>query len=426
MAIRFCAIYTDQFLNTVFAELRTAIKEGFPEKSVVEEIAKFRIRVDGITIRLYRKNDLPEADGTPTRFVSSHDLAEKIEKDFVSEYEGIMSATALMGIAEVRDNAKRILDKFPREMDPALVLHAGLTMHDVDISKDITSLLSDEATAILVDKQIPSDDIYELCKEYVERECQGDFLSSIKDTPNLVPQDVSSDDIRNFFIQVFDDKKLPKKTKVFEPCKKKLQLHRIDVSLLAALANLVRKKITPGAVYRFGALAALFCQRTNYGDIRLLRFGTVVSIRRDREGNPSVEYYLCLMPTCDSKRLPDTDKKTGEKVKHGFPFWRLEKVSSNHQGRSHGVVILDGEEYSPYCIKGKIRQNFALYEFYSEGGVVKFDESSCVKTCDGNAQFTWVAELKPTHSQRMAEYVSREFSRVGLIESEWLRLQVDR
>ena len=38
----------------------------------------------------------------------------------------------------------------------------------------------------------------------------------------------------------------------------------------------------------------------------------------------------------------------------------------------------------------------------------------------------WIAELKPLHVQRMSEHVGREFSHVGLTESEWLRLQVDR
>ena len=38
----------------------------------------------------------------------------------------------------------------------------------------------------------------------------------------------------------------------------------------------------------------------------------------------------------------------------------------------------------------------------------------------------WVAELKPMHAQRIAAYLGGEVSRVGLIESEWLRLFCDR
>ena len=38
----------------------------------------------------------------------------------------------------------------------------------------------------------------------------------------------------------------------------------------------------------------------------------------------------------------------------------------------------------------------------------------------------WVAELKPLHAQRVASYLGSEVSRVGLVESEWLRLFCDR
>lgn len=49
---------------------------------------------------------------------------------------------------------------------------------------------------------------------------------------------------------------------------------------------------------------------------------------------------------------------------------------------------------------------------------INFEESS---PNGKTKEYEWIAELKPFHAQRMAEYVSREFSRVGLTESEWLR-----
>ena len=69
---------------------------------------------------------------------------------------------------------------------------------------------------------------------------------------------------------------------------------------------------------------------------------------------------------------------------------------------------------------------FRLQKFYSCHGIVEFSDDNCVRTTDDARTFEWVAELKSAHIQRMAEFVSREFSRVGLAESEWLRLQVDR
>lgn len=76
--------------------------------------------------------------------------------------------------------------------------------------------------------------------------------------------------------------------------------------------------------------------------------------------------------------------------------------------------------------RGKIRDNFSHFEFNSQDSIVPFDVNGVVKTVSATHTFEWVAELKSAHIQRMAEFVSREFSRVGLTESEWLRLQVDR
>ena len=43
------------------------------------------------------------------------------------------------------------------------------------------------------------------------------------------------------------------------------------------------------------------------------------------------------------------------------------------------------------------------------------------KSCDGK-EYRWVAELKFEHSQRVVQKLADELSRVGLTESEWLRL----
>ena len=91
-------------------------------------------------------------------------------------------------------------------------------------------------------------------------------------------------------------------------------------------------------------------------------------------------------------------------------------------------MVLKGAdgEFHPYCAKGKIRESFSLFEFNSQNSIVPFDANGVVKTAGATHTFEWIAELKSAHIQRMAEFVSREFSRVGLTESEWLRLQVDR
>jgi hypothetical protein len=61
--------------------------------------------------------------------------------------------------------------------------------------------------------------------------------------------------------------------------------------------------------------------------------------------------------------------------------------------------------------------------FECRGKYIDFEES----LPNGKTkEYEWIAELKPLHVQHMSEHVGREFSHVGMTESEWLRLQVDR
>ena len=415
--VRFCAIYTAERTDAICDKVYTAFKQI--ESSARQDVDAHKVYADGLTVCIYAKEE-----ATSSGAVAAKDLADRIITDYAKTYEGILPALALRGIAAIRDNTKRILDKFPAGMDPAFILHAGLTISGKNIAGDVVCLLGDEVASVLADTQVASEEIYELCKEQIISGCDERVLAGLKTDTSLVPPDVTWQEIKEFFVKVFSDRTIPKKTKVFLPWKDKIQLHKINVDLLAALSELVRQKTSGDSTYQFGALAALFCHRTSYATSQMLRFGSVVRCVSSAEDEG--RYFLCLMPSCDSIRLKDVDKN-GNAIKHRFPFWQLAEVPKNFQGRNHGLVLkgTDGE-FRPYCAKGKIRECFSLFEFNSKNSIVPFDSQNIVKTADNAYTFEWVAELKSAHIQRMAEFVSREFSRVGLTESEWLRLQVDR
>jgi hypothetical protein len=132
------------------------------------------------------------------------------------------------------------------------------------------------------------------------------------------------------------------------------------------------------------------------------------------------------MPACDCVRLA--------KKATSFPFWELSKVDESHEGRAHAIVIQDADGKSiSLCLKGKIRKQMKFWSFLPDNEVVfnKDDNGKLIITAESSplgekTNFEWIAELKPLHAQRMIEYVSQQFSRVGVSESEWLRLQVDR
>ena len=360
---------------------------------------------------------MTEADGTPTRFVSSHDLSEKIEKDFVSEYEGIMSANALCGIAKVRDNSKRILEKFPPALDYALMVHGGLTVKAPTTSEDLQELLSDEIYSILSEPSLTDNELYGMFYEKADKVSSDKFRNIFP--PAILKNGVANpEDIKRYFCNIFkrNDPSVPSP---FIGCNSEATTddETPSIAFLNRLLRLV-KKVAESRKYSEGDLSQLFCYRTIYGNTRVLKSGTIVREKGTQRR------YVCLMPPCDCIRL-------GQDVVE-FPFWELTPVDANHKGHAHGVVITDESGRSKtICVKGKIHKKMRFWKFRADnevsfvlqrGRYILSEETSAeVKT-----QFEWVAELKPLHAQRIAEYVSRQFSRVGLAESEWLRLQVDR
>jgi hypothetical protein len=43
-----------------------------------------------------------------------------------------------------------------------------------------------------------------------------------------------------------------------------------------------------------------------------------------------------------------------------------------------------------------------------------------------SVELEWIAQLKPAHAQRIAQDIGNSFSRIGLIEAEWLRIKSER
>lgn len=429
-AVRFCVIYTKANVPMIYTEVYKALNRKDPEDHPTNEL--YKIRKNNLTVVIYGQ-EVASCHINESQVVSPGGLANRIIEDFSKTCEGILPALALRGIASIRENTKRILDRFPAGMDPALVLHSGLTIGGQTIAEDVTNLIGDEVSSVLSDLQVSSEEIYDLCFEYVNGCKDSDFRkTNDAEIDKAIASGADAGAIRDFICRVFKQRMLfPKDSDgtykaVFSKCKETPN-PRFNPNLLKLLRSYVERKIK--LPVKFGALSAMFCQRTSYSAKRMLKFGTVVRDAIERDA-----YYLCLMPSCDSIRLVDYEvvrhsdgtEENCQKV-HYFPFWKLDKVKDGGMSKAHGLVVKgDDGAYCLLCARGKIRENFRLLKFYSCREIVEFGADNCVRTTDREKTFEWVAELKSAHIQRMAEFVSREFSRVGLTESEWLRLQVDR
>jgi hypothetical protein len=122
------------------------------------------------------------------------------------------------------------------------------------------------------------------------------------------------------------------------------------------------------------------------------------------------------MPICDSRNKSAAGKGMT------YPFWRLHDNAK--KGKLAALVIEDDHSTVSLYMGGKIRDNLWLVNIkLGDDGWAKPDPNSLkYEVIDQTSDIYWVAQLKPLHAQRIALHVGSEASKVGVTESEWLRL----
>ena len=135
----------------------------------------------------------------------------------------------------------------------------------------------------------------------------------------------------------------------------------------------------------------------------ILTLGTVV---RSMEQN---NYYLCIQQHCDSLRIE------GERRFLFLPL--VETGGENH-------IIINDKNYQV------AKSTFLIKTIKFEADKVK--KCVCSKCVEGtgsyvftsiyNEKYEWVIELKELHAQRILNSYCANLARIGINESEWLRL----
>jgi hypothetical protein len=370
--IRLLSIYTSDpsltaVANSIADRLRKEGCDAQPEGS------QCRLRFGATRLVVFGKNVARFGEEEFT--VEEAELANRLIEEFADMNSGILPSYALHGMAAIRRNSKRILDRFHGDMDGAFLLHRRFVADSEEAFDQLPELLADELRAIIEDEHLDSDDVEHLAMSALE----------------------------NNLVSVQDKELIESGAK---PAKVARQLIGNQESNLSGHHH----------------LAALFANRMQYSRAsRILTHGTV--IRRHQKAQDSWIYALCLMPACDSLRL-DPKKKAC------FPFWTLQQSERFENSKGRGMVLFlpDGSPIE-LTAGGKASDMFWTAKF-------KVDKATrTVKAVfkDGSFKFAgpkfeieWVGQLKPLHAQRIAHDIGQSLSRIGLAEAEWLRLLCDR
>lgn len=395
--IRLCAIYTTtQNLQHIANE----IYEHLVSRDLkVSTDGKYNLSAGSTRIIVLGKPSV----GRPTEQIKAAEVAEeklaqRIIEEFASMHEGILPSMALQGLASIRTNTKKILDKFRSDMDGAFLIHRGLILPDDDAFEQIPELLVEEALAVVVDNSIGMERATNIAAQTID--AMG--ISSVWNNKRGNPREAGKDAIE---LLKSGPRRVQSKVKLTH-----VELDTLHTELDAVGSNAKER------------LAALYACRTQYGNDRSLGFGTIVRFASQADDRDAAKKYaICLMPLCDSVRL----KKDEE---YQFPFWTLKVDNCGAPAKGIVVELPVQEGFIELFSMGKPRDQLWLETFVAGDSkkvvAEKTDNSFLFKGKTNDIE--WVAQLKPSHAQRIAHDIAASFSRVGVLEAEWLRRKSDR
>lgn len=403
--VRLCAIYTtkpelDRVANSIFEHLRNAGLKVDPVKESLTLIAgATRIIVLG---KPKVPNRTPENKALE---VAEDKLAGRVIDEFAKMHNGLLPSYALHGMSAVRRNSKKILDNFHGDMDGAFLLHRALVLKSEDAFDQLPELLAEEVLAVILDDQIDRTTKIEIAK------ASANTLTL--DVKNLDWQIKNGRQARRpgELARMFlagGESAIKSEHKWSEDPEIQIKTLQTLHSAMGCVESNAEKK-----------LAALFSIRTRYkSQPPTLGFGTIVrQIPQSAEDSAPISYAICLMPICDSIRLKSGPTQTS------FPFWTLKTAEKNQDGR--GIVLeTPDHSYVELMASGKPRDRLWLEKFTADEQkiVTASTENESYWFQGTDSKLEWVAQLKPSHAQRIAHDIGQKFSRVGVAEAEWLRL----
>lgn len=312
---------------------------------------------------------------------------------------GLVSNVVLGSLYHIRKNTHKILHNFSEDLDAPYLTHRALLPEPQDAENHLTALVVGELQDVLEEAQVGSLSDLNYIKSWLE---------------------VNADDGKKYKLQVsgqereFTCKEISKLledslenwTKLSPTQQKKG--HRLQ------LTRMFKGKNEESEFYdeKFAFKTSI---RTYYGrSSPKLTLGTIIKLKDENE------YLVCIQPRCDCIRIKDPNRP--------FPFLPFKIIKK--QGKKFELVIKGKNKYirlirinNPYALKmvtfSHDGKNLIVAQEKGDKGKFYFQDTE-------KREYEWIGELKSEHAFRVANEFAANLSRIGLNESEWLRLWKDK
>jgi CheY-like chemotaxis protein len=401
--LRLIAIYSGALtLRQIALRLRKALAEG--RATQFKKDGDFAITAGSVRIVVFAKSTtrLRRTDvALRERVVAGADLPDRLITEFAQMTTGLVPHVALASLAALRKNMHRVLGRLRVDLDPAYLWHRATQMRPADAEFHLIDLVASELRSVLEDERVGDWADLKAIEQWIARDGQTDFGLAFGEKAAISAEDVLMLLKKGAAGKGHDNKDVRDK---FPKMSVEKNAHQEEgIAGFASNASAAKQ-----ANEHFAALMSL---RTRYQHpIPRLGLGSILARGRGKART----YWLCVQPLCDSVRLEgDT----------AFPLLPLLPVE---HGKKFDILLPEGRGYQRFRLSKKPSkidmQTFAVHPSDGDAVLATMRRRDFVFKSRQRQLYLWVAELKPEYAQRIAQQIANEFSRVGLIESEWLRL----
>lgn len=396
-------IYTGEAdLEDIVGKVEQTIHEVAGAKP--ETLGVFGVKLGGIGVTVFAKDDTPIPEDTPAhaRLTSEQELPGHAVDAFLTITAGLVPNAVLKGLAVLRSNTHRLIRVFSKELDGPYLAHRAMLITPHDAEEYLVTLLAEEIGAVLQGSGISDCVSLDAIRLWIEHNWNSLDLDGLLNDGQEAAVSAIVELVGSGANQAAQDVAV---------LRNQGKRRRQDSVYTKALSPEGLSAQEAGVLdRRFAVVGSL---QRQYGETQpFLSLGIVLANRELPEDDE--RFWLCIQPVCDSVRIQGA---------RAFPLLPLEEPTS---ARQFDLVVSDGTEFRDLSIQ-YASHGLRMEEFVpSEGQERVFPSTDSEETrfvaADGERHYRLVGRLKWGQARRVIDRFARRTGRVGLDESEWLRL----
>lgn len=347
------------------------------------------------------------------------DLPGRLVAVFSAFADGLLRHAALVGIAAVRNNAHRLLLRFPPQLDPAFLSHHAL-VGPSDARDYAVWLIGEElsatAMAAAVETGVPAASVRAAIDKYLPARVSGRKMLTEPTKRGLTV--VETDIARRLFQEGRDPGGIGN-----GHCKP--ANIKGAASVTALLIEGSEETVLASSEASDDSFAVLSCLSRDprlegsEQSAPILSLGSILYRTNDSS------YFLCMQPLCDSVRL---------RQETAFPLLPLVKASG---GMAWDITVPDPTRADKLqrlsSLGGKLNK-LEMVPFAPGASFMVHASMASISglwsrwhfTAIDSVQYAWVGDLRRDQASRCALLLSQTAARVGVSESEYQRVRASR